>query len=484
MSLVGNIPELRQLIFSMAEKGDLAACAQVCTTWTKDALDIVWRELPSPLPIIRLVDEGSLSPTMTWQQGVPRATISPPVDWTRFRSFTIRIRKIHFPNSALVYALQKLTLVKALCPDLPLLPNLEETEVHASSDITWVPLVAMFLHSGVRRLVIHPSDGPSFFTYPNFFREVLLRAPSLESLEIKESSLLTFGRDWRPEDPVILAQYASQFPTLIRFAAPAVVLARLQNTPISLPKLRVLIETNALRPKVFIDHFRTHWPTPIARIRHLAISVTLTCASQLIAANPMSSLRILYLETFMSQPEQSHMQEFFRTLGNQCPGLEELTLMWLGLSWITTSTDNGEMDISVFEPLVDCTSLAVLDISAACALIFDEDGAERLAIILSNLRICRLTFIPFYGPIAEAHTLPSLAALLPFAFNCLRLEELSLVIDPTVPDTRDDLLGFSPVFRKLSIGHYVGGQGWASSAVAGFLAAVSSMEESGRDYRW
>jgi hypothetical protein len=132
-----------------------------------------------------------------------------------------------------------------------------------------------------------------------------------------------------------------------------------------------------------------------------------------------------------------------------------------------------EMDISFFEPLVQVTSLAVLVVSVPCAVTFDDDGAERLAAVFSNLHVCRLTFIPYRDPVSPEGTLPTLAALLPFASSCRRLEELSLILDVRIPDAGvDPSISFSPVFRKLSIGHFVEATGWDAPSVARCLATV------------
>jgi hypothetical protein len=374
--------------------------------------------------------------------------------------------------------LKKLALVKALCPDPgPLLPNLTEVKVIPSSQILWVPVVAAVLHSGVRRLVIQPpdSDGPSFFTYPDFFREVLRRAPLLESLEIGENSMLTFSRVWRDEDASILARYACQFPQLTRLAAPPSVVVELEDVRTALPNLRALLEISVLRPKTYVHDLRGRWPTRVGtKIETLAVSVPFASASQLLVANRMSSLRILYLDAQILEPQQLDMTEFCRTLATQCPALEELIINWVG-GWNSFPglMMGGEIDVAQFEPLAGCTLLSVLEISAPCTLAFDQDGAERLATALSRLRICRLTFIPLRGPLDEHHTLPGLATLIPFASHCHQLEKLSLILDPKLPD--DGVLPtirFSPAFRNLSIGHFVDAAGWDASAVARYLAQL------------
>ncbi|KAJ7883557.1 hypothetical protein B0H14DRAFT_2702228 [Mycena olivaceomarginata] len=461
---VGNIAELRQLIFSYANFTDIARCARVCSAWTDDAQHIVWRELPSPHLLLELVDESSLCPTMAWRSGVGHATISKPVRWARFHRTAVHVRKMWFTQSAASKdVLERLALMKALCPDLPLLPNLEEITVLPSSQILWVPVVALFLHSGVRRLQILPpdSDGPSFFTYPPFFAEVLLRAPLLESLEIGECSMLTFNRVWRDEDATILASYATQFPRLTHFSAPPSVVAALEDIPTALPHLRVLHELSALRPKIAARDYRlVEWTTPLgSALEDLALTATCASALELLTANRLPSLRILCLEAPMQIAAPQAMASFLRALSTRCTALQELTIKCVGHGLFPSMVD--QIHVSEFEPLADCESLAVLDLSGPCALTFETD-AQLAAILPPHLRVCRVAFRPS----------PSLEALIPLAARCRQLEELSVVLDPTVPANADTgpIDRFSPVFRKLSIGHYVGAQGWDAPAVARYLA--------------
>ncbi|KAJ7100709.1 hypothetical protein B0H15DRAFT_817059 [Mycena belliarum] len=184
----------------------------------------------------------------------------------------------------------------------------------------------------------------------------------------------------------------------------------------------------------------------------------------------MPRLRTLFLEQFTSQGEQPVImtKEFFSMLSQRCPGLEELTMVW------QTSYMNSVIGIPVLAPLQDCASLAVLDIHAACTLRFNKDAdAADLAAILSNLRVCRLTFIPLCGPVDAG--LPDLGALLPLAAACRRLEELSLALAATVPDGAlrvAPTTRFSPALRTLSVGHGAGAHEWDASRVARFLAGV------------
>ncbi|KAJ6504091.1 hypothetical protein C8R47DRAFT_1210182 [Mycena vitilis] len=484
MTGLGSIAELRQLIFSFSEKRELLVCARVCSTWTEDAIEIarIWEDVSSPLALLGLVDGASLCPTMTWRSGQGHATISKPVSWTRFLRYAARVRKISFPVlSSSKPILERLALVKALSPyPGPLLPNLEDVVVFPCSNIAWVPVVAMFLHKGVRRLEIYPpdNDGPSFFTYPEFFREALERAPSLESVHIGESNMLRPNRVWRPEDAGILAGYASRFPHLVSLAAPATVIMELRNIPALLPKLRALLETSALSRTPIADPAGQWAIQPGPLIEHIAFSLPFLGATRFLNTSPLSHLRILYLEAQID-PEQPSMAPFFQSLPTRCPALEELTLRWVGVMLGRPTVQSRELDVSEFASLVDCERLSILDISAHCTLTFNEAEAIQFpAVLPPSLRICRLAFLLLKGPVGERHTFPSMASLASFAAHCRSLQELSIVLDPKVPNDTDavPVISFGPAFRKLSIGHYVDAEGWDASAVARYLAKLATKD--------
>ncbi|KAK7035837.1 hypothetical protein R3P38DRAFT_607377 [Favolaschia claudopus] len=478
---VGHILELVRMILALADKQDVAACARVCSAWTEDALDIVWRELPSPLPLMRLVDESGLYPTMSWQTGQGQAIISSkPIPWARIRKFTMRVKRMGFDCTPWKTQIASFALFKALSPDAPLLPNLEEVVVFPSSEMRWVQLVAMFLHPGVRRLEIrHPEgDGPSYFTYPDFFREFSERCPHLEYLTIHGCSTLTLYRVWRPEDPINLARYAGMFPGLVHLSAPEAVVRHLENIPTTFPNLKRLIEVTSLYPKPYVQLPRHHWEPHIAntRIETLALSLTLACASTIITTNHPSHLRTLLLEAHMPRIDQQPLRQFLQALGGSCPALEDLTVRWTGiLSHLMHDPQlaNTEIDATVFDPLAHCTLLSSLDITIPSSLTFNENGAAGLATILPNLQICRLTFIPIGGPAVEQRTLPELGTLVPFAQHCRRLQELSLVLDPRISIDDVDMttiVAFNPEFRKLSIGQFAPSVNWDPESVAQYLS--------------
>ncbi|KAJ7176751.1 hypothetical protein C8R46DRAFT_43806 [Mycena filopes] len=292
--------------------------------------------------------------------------------------------------------------------------------------------------------------------------------------------MLTFSRVWlAPRGLGNPCGVRRSILKLARFTAPAAVLMCLEHTPIhtALPNLRVLQEINAFHPKAHVFSMRgNQWPLHgLRNLESLTVTISLACACGLwlLTANPMSRLRVLYLEAHIQAPEYENPTQLIQVLANRCPALEELTMKWILIGYTPRPMQNVEIDAAVFEPLAACASLTKLDLSAPFALTFDELGAGRLATALSRLRICRLCFIPIDGPSAERHRiLPALAGLVPFAEHCPRLEELHLIVDPKVPAVGAVPALRFPALRKLSIGHFVEPEGWNASAVARYLAAL------------
>lgn len=52
---VFEVAKLRKHIFAYLEKTTLAKCARVCTLWSDDALNVIWKELDSVKPLLSTV---------------------------------------------------------------------------------------------------------------------------------------------------------------------------------------------------------------------------------------------------------------------------------------------------------------------------------------------------------------------------------------------------------------------------------------------
>ena len=50
-----QVKELREEIFKFLDEGTLACCARICSTWSNSALSLLWVELESLKPLLRLL---------------------------------------------------------------------------------------------------------------------------------------------------------------------------------------------------------------------------------------------------------------------------------------------------------------------------------------------------------------------------------------------------------------------------------------------
>ncbi|KIO19298.1 hypothetical protein M407DRAFT_31044 [Tulasnella calospora MUT 4182] len=87
-----SISEILIYIFRELDNASRAAAARVCQTWVEAALDVLWEDLESPLPIMALL--GPIRDYYT--RGWDWETGSPDGDWPRFASYTKRVRSFSY----------------------------------------------------------------------------------------------------------------------------------------------------------------------------------------------------------------------------------------------------------------------------------------------------------------------------------------------------------------------------------------------------
>ncbi|KAG9016343.1 hypothetical protein FRB90_003217 [Tulasnella sp. 427] len=86
-----SISEILRDVFLDLDYSSCAAAARVCKTWVDVALDILWEELESPFPIMRL-----LGPITLTDFGWDWETAFPEKEWARFASYTARVRSLSY----------------------------------------------------------------------------------------------------------------------------------------------------------------------------------------------------------------------------------------------------------------------------------------------------------------------------------------------------------------------------------------------------
>ncbi|KAG8972852.1 hypothetical protein FRC05_009491 [Tulasnella sp. 425] len=142
-----------------------AVAARVSRFWCDVALDWLWRDIDSILPLMRL-----LAPLVDTESGLAFAEKIQPRNWERFRYYGRRVRCLRYDDSdpdgvsniaSSSFASDLSVTLFALKPDGfgPLLPNVQELYWTASHDALNLQHALAFLNSSVKTLDITLNDG-------------------------------------------------------------------------------------------------------------------------------------------------------------------------------------------------------------------------------------------------------------------------------------------------------------------------------------
>ncbi|KAH8116161.1 hypothetical protein DFH11DRAFT_1584613 [Phellopilus nigrolimitatus] len=180
-------PELRVNIFGLADRETQSRCARVCSLWSNDALNELWKDLESPIPLLSI-----LAPlTDDYERAFTRSIT--PKDWRRFYQYSERVRYLTVETDTVSKLSSSLLLTISRDRRTPsLTPRLIELYLSSHNDSNALQLSAIFMDESLKRLIVRlPNDEPFNL---NFFQEIVYRTPKLETLGIHMLfSMGTFG---------------------------------------------------------------------------------------------------------------------------------------------------------------------------------------------------------------------------------------------------------------------------------------------------
>ncbi|KAH8113177.1 hypothetical protein DFH11DRAFT_1545284 [Phellopilus nigrolimitatus] len=203
------IAEVQDRIFSFGTKSDNARWARVCRAWQENALDHVWRDMSSLVPLARLL--APLKP-------LPREPYKPLTwvfsheiqakDWKAFEPYAIRVKRLApFPAEECKLGYLCNIVLAEFCRSRMtsrILPNLSDLSLGSfdtdfsgsgGSDFLLKHLPS-FLHEGLKRLEFNlqtldvGDDEPLVIS---LLEEISERAPYLISLSIRTTDNIDMG---------------------------------------------------------------------------------------------------------------------------------------------------------------------------------------------------------------------------------------------------------------------------------------------------
>ncbi|EIN06479.1 hypothetical protein PUNSTDRAFT_127250 [Punctularia strigosozonata HHB-11173 SS5] len=444
------VPELLTSIFDYLERPNICACLLVNKQWSEVALDLLWHDVDDPLALF-----SNLAPLKTGPEPGSLALefyrTPTPSDWARFHRYASRVRSLAVCTGG-TGSHRRATLSSNAWDDiartrtsLNIFPSLNRLSLaakrtaHLRDFVTLMQPNIKHLNMKLRNPAFEEEDLGSV-PYGLFFQNIGTRMPNLLSLNVSVFSY--FPLSIIEEDFIELL---SKLRRLEKVVLPIYwVSSRVVSELSRLPYLKVLqfehfpeqgygdaSDCSPFSPALEEDAF--------ASLVDFSLAVSLSDITKLLS-NPFSPREVtdLYIQALdIEGPDPLH--DFFAALPNAMPSLAHLYMELRPrerpeddvvdlLTLYTPNLLNNRITVDTLRPLFACARLCHFELTHDLPIRLSLDDVEELAKGFgSQLTSCLLNSEPFY---LERPTL-TLAALLPFARHCPKLEHLHLYVDAT-----------------------------------------------------
>ncbi|KAL5480629.1 hypothetical protein ACEPAI_1900 [Sanghuangporus weigelae] len=186
MDPIFSVPELTSLIFDHLNKPALISCALVCKSWNELALDKLWKELDSLVPLISL-----LTPLKKSEDDSSMLEFTRPIRaWGIFDRYARRVRSLDLDDelSTLSASIFYEIALKRLSPVL--LPNLSRLKIMVDGYyLDMLSYSLLFTEKNIEEFALvlpypYSNCGPFQELIPDFFEECAIRMPRLRIFEL------------------------------------------------------------------------------------------------------------------------------------------------------------------------------------------------------------------------------------------------------------------------------------------------------------
>ncbi|KAG8945177.1 hypothetical protein FRC04_001156 [Tulasnella sp. 424] len=381
-------PELLLEIFSNAQRQDLTIIARVCQTWSASALDCLWRDLDSVVPLVELV--VSLKRTENYEWSWEPLDLPSEVRWDRYDEYADRVRTVQFADGSgireqrngvitaeLINSLSSLHPRGAFCP--PKLRKITWISEGYDSAFAMVPFLCGTLEELDLRLYLETE------TTRTLIEKAAGQTPNLKSLRI-ELSLPAKELD------NALASWFSKLPLLH-----SVTLPRYYQTSAIVRALGTLTDLRQLnvgykaKQELSADgQCFSFTPGMFTKLEKLEIDAPLDQLTQLF----QTSQRFTQLnEVILSSIDLESPGQIFNlsvTIAQRCPDITAVTL-----NFYRPSTDQDwNISFQDIQPLVACHCLKVFEIMHNSPISVNENDLRVMASAWSRIEVLNLCSKP------------------------------------------------------------------------------------------
>ncbi|KAF9441510.1 hypothetical protein P691DRAFT_779783, partial [Macrolepiota fuliginosa MF-IS2] len=463
------IPELLDTIFRMMDNHCNLTNSLVCRAWSEIALDTLWRQVDDLHRLFNL-----LAPLRKASSGKYEFSRLPESnDWLHFQRYSKRVRVLLYDENESDRMLNQTVFddIARTRVTLSVLPNM-----HTLSWRATIPLCVMFMHSNVKRFIVHLPEIIESTSPRPFFDDIVARMPALTYLDVRTN----IPMNSLEEEAVRLLSSLSKLQklTMPRFFFTTRVAECLSR----LPKLGCIefqyfeeqgagnpVDVTVFKPELSEGAFASLWDLSLtAAYKDVERFLTIPFSP--------SNLTMLYVES-PNIESPTIIQRLFTAISENCQMLKLLAL--ISPRRATSDSDPTTIDVDqrinmeTLKPLLGCANLTSLEIIHRHPLGLQREDLEVLALRWPSLETLNLNNEPL-----DLHSSDlTLDILIPFARHCPHLTHLSIFIDAS----SNAIPSFSPTsalptfknLQRLSMGLSIITE---STSVAIFLSQILPLE--------
>ncbi|KAG9037039.1 hypothetical protein FS837_001507 [Tulasnella sp. UAMH 9824] len=436
-----SIPEILIGVLSLCKNADLGRAALTCRRWSPVALDYLWKELDSIVPLLVLVQPLRLACDTEEKKIWEFEGSVADADWVRFREYARRIRSLEFNENDDILgergsfiafsAIHTLAVVHPFGPSL--LPNLQELYWCCTRDDTVLSILP-FMSSSLLSLELDIEKTVSGQNFQRLLRSLSHRIPNLEHFLLSTAHPVTTINE--PLAHLLNSAPELRNATLPQFFHTPEILASLGRLQ-QLKKLGtdwVYSKTDYVERGTSLLFPNDSYPA----LKTLHFHSSLALATRLFRSpGPVSQLKEVCFSTRKCYPFKA-LKVFLSTLTRTCPQLEVLLLNFATVI-VQDDTPNGPLTLDEFRPCLSLVHLRKLNVAYDYPFVLRDADVWEISRAWKKLRALRLCSDP--EPVyARENASTPITILKTFSVAIPTLKYLSLYFDEDeVPQFEPDL---------------------------------------------
>ncbi|KAG9012729.1 hypothetical protein FRB93_001282 [Tulasnella sp. JGI-2019a] len=383
-----SVPDILEEIMGRSSNSTRAVAACLSSQWLDVALEKLWKDLDSVLPLLKLISPLSGG----GNTGTIISFLHEPndVDWDRFNGYARRVRSIGWNDKEEVLSNDIFAQIFLHRPHThPLLPNIETISWTASKESTLTQFLPMVCNS-LKTLKLRINAPCSVHAVKSTLKGLDDRGVLLESLEIQawfnvgdiENSLAAYLCDQWELRAVGLPQYYGTRDIVAVLG--------------SLPKLEVLRTTNSLAEAELGMQWDLGEGT-FSNLSSFGFNASLTIAEYIVRLHSFSHLSAISITPPSANAIANDLGRLLVTLVSRCPHLSSVQFNLCQLP-----PESPTINVQELDPLLKLERMEVLEIESRQPIVgIDRGFISKIAASWPTLRRLRLTPEPTTSVIPE-----------------------------------------------------------------------------------